>query len=240
MSVRRLLVVARDEFKMNLRRPLVWIMLLLIGLMVWGISEGGVQIVIGSGDASVGGKKAFLTSEFAISQIVAVLSYTFYLFFLSAAAGLSVVRDGDAGVLELLNATPLTPREYAWGKLGGTVVAFLGVLAMQVLLMMIFLQWIPNADMLETRGPFVLSHYLRPALLFGVPMILFTSGVSFWIGTRTRRPILVFVLPVALTMLSAFFLWSWTPAWLSEGWNRALQAIDPAGVRWLRETWLKV
>lgn len=240
MSMRRLLVVARDEFIMNLRRPLVWIMLLLIGLMVWGISVGGVQIIIASGDASVGGKKAFLTSEFAISQIVAVLSYTLYLFTVSAAAGLSVIRDGEAGVLELLNATPLTPSEYAWGKFGGTVAAFLGVLGLQILLMMIFLQWIPNGDMLETRGPFVLTNYLRPALLFGLPMILFTGGVAFWIGTSTRRAILVFVLPVALTMLSAFFLWTWTPAWLSEGWNRALQAIDPAGVRWLRETWLKV
>jgi ABC-type transport system involved in multi-copper enzyme maturation permease subunit len=188
----------------------------------------------------VGGKKAFLTSEFAVSQIVAVISYTLYLFTVSAAAGLSVVRDGEAGVLELLNSTPLTPSEYAWGKFSGTVVAFLGVLAMQVLLMMVFLQWIPNADMLETRGPFVLMNYLRPALLFGVPMILFTAGVSFWIGTRTRRPILVFVLPVALTMLSAFFLWSWTPAWLSDRWNHLLMAVDPAAVRWLRETWLKV
>lgn len=182
MSVRRLMVVARDEFTMNLRRPLVWIMLILITLLVWGLSEGGVQIVIASGDASVGGKKAFLTSEFAVSQIVAVLSYTLYLFTVSAAAGLSVVRDSDAGVLELLNATPLTPGEYAWGKFTGTVGAFLGVLVLQVLLMMVFLQWIPNANMLETRGPFVVMNYLRPALLFAFPMILFTGGVSFWIG----------------------------------------------------------
>ncbi|MBV6522103.1 MAG: hypothetical protein MNPFHGCM_02249 [Gemmatimonadaceae bacterium] len=240
MRLRRWAVVAADELRMNLRRPLVWIMVILIGLLVWGISVGGVQIVIGSGDASVGGRKAFLTSEFAISQIVAVLSYTLYLFVVSAAAGLSVIRDSDAGVLELLNATPLTPGEYAWGKFIGTVAAFLAVLVLQLLLMMAFLQWIPNADMLETRGPFVIGNYLRPALLFGVPMILFTAGVAFWIGTRTRRPILVFVLPVVLTMLCAFFLWTWSPSWLSESWNRFLQAIDPAGVRWLRETWLKV
>lgn len=240
MSWRRFLVVARDECAVNLRRPLPWILLALITLLVWGITSGGAQIIIGSGDASVGGKKALLTSEFAITQMVTVFSYVFYLFAVTATAGLGVIRDADAGVLELLNSTPLTPREYAWGKLAGTVATYLVVLALQLVVMMLFLQWLPSANMLETRGPFVVGHYLRPAVLFGVPMILFAAGVAFAIGTSSRKPILVFVLPVALLMASAFFLWSWTPTWLSPTWNRVLMAVDPAAVRWLRETWLKV
>lgn len=238
--MRRFLVVARDEFAMNMRRPLTWITLILVGLIIWGISNGNVSIVIGSGDASVGGKKALLTSEFAISQIFATLSYIFYLFTVSAAAGITIIRDAEAGALELLNATPLTPREYAWGKLAGVVASYVAILLLQLVVAILFLQWLPNADMLETRGAFVLGNYLRPTLLFGVPMVVFSAGVAFGIGTSTRRSILVFVLPVALLILSAFFLWSWTPTWLPDVWNKVLMAADPAGVRWLRETWLKV
>ncbi|MFN8571343.1 MAG: M1 family aminopeptidase [Gemmatimonadaceae bacterium] len=236
----RFLVVARDEFAMNMRRPLTWITLILVGLIIWGISSGNVSIVIGSGDASVGGKKALLTSEFAVSQIFAAVSYLFYLFTVSAAAGLTIIRDAEAGALELLNATPLTPREYAWGKLGGVFASYLAILLLQLLVAIFFLQLVPNAEMLETRGAFALGNYLRPTLLFGVPMVIFAAGVAFGIGTATRRSILVFVLPVGLIVLSAFFLWSWTPTWLPDVWNKTLMAVDPAGVRWLRETWLKV
>ncbi|MEP7381531.1 MAG: M1 family aminopeptidase [Gemmatimonadota bacterium] len=240
MSGRRLMVVARDEFTLTLRRPMVWTLLALLLLLSWGIAEGVVQVALGSGDASVGGKKAFLTSQFAITQIMTVFTFTIYTFFAAAAAGLSVIRDDESRALEVLQATPLRPTEYAWGKFLGVSTAFLVVLAVNLAALILFLSVLPNADMLDVRGPFATGNYLVPALAIAVPNILFTTGVAFGVGTGTRRSILVFAAPIALLVLSAFFLWSWSPTWLSESWNRVLMFADPAAARWLSETYLKV
>lgn len=240
MSVRRLRVVAADEFRLTLRRPLVWVLLALLLFLSFGISAGWVQVALASGDAAVGGKKAFLTSQFALTQIVAVFAWSPMVFFVAAAAGLTVIRDAEAKVLEILQSTPLKPAEYGWGKYLGVTAAFLVVLAVQVLMLVVFLSGIPNAEMLETRGPFSLWNYLKPALWFGVPSVIIAGGLAFAVGTATRRAILVFALPIAMLLLCGFFLWTWSPSWLSESWNRVLMFADPAGLRWLRETWLKV
>lgn len=240
MSARRFLVVARDEFALTLRRPMVWTLLVLLLFLSWGMSAGVVQVALGSGDASVGGKKAFLTSQFAITQIMTVFTFTIYTFFVTAAAGLSVIRDDESRALEVLRATPLQPAEYAWGKFGGVSAAFLAVLAINLFALILFLSVLPNANMLDVRGPFALGNYLVPALLVAVPNILFTTGVAFGVGAGTRRAILVFAPSIALLIIAAFFLWNWSPTWLSETWNRVIIFFDPAAARWLRETYLEV
>ena len=149
MSARRLWLVARNELSFNVRRPMFYICLAVLGLIIWGLSTGNVTIVISSGDATVGGKKAFITSEFAAAQILAVSVSTLMSFFIAAAAGMSVIRDGELRVGELLHATPLTPREYISGKYLATVITALGLLAAAVVLMLLFFHVIPNADMAE-------------------------------------------------------------------------------------------
>ncbi len=240
MSLRRFLLVARSELAYNLKRPSFWIMLLLAGLILWGLSNGNVRVAMNSGDSSVGGKKAWLTSEFAQAQIVTVVSFTIFSFFVAVAAGLSVIRDGEWRAGELLHATPLEPGEYVWGKFTGVLGAYLAALLLMLGLMILLFQLIPNADMLETRGPFHLRNYLVPLVMMGLPIVLFSCGTAFAIGTRTRRPILVFMLPVLLMVVCGFFLWSWTPSWLDPRVDRILMLVDPSGFRWLAETWLKV
>ncbi len=240
MSLRRLCVVAADEYRLTLRRPMVWVLIALVLFLSYGLSAGWVQIIIASGDASVGGTRTFLTSEFALTQIIATLTWAAYIFFVSAAAGLSVIRDDEARVLEILQSTPLQPHEYAWGKFVGVFGAFLTLLAGNVLLLMLFFAVVPNASMIEARGPFELGNYLKPMVLFGIPNLLFMIGMPFAVGTATRRAILVFAAPIALLLVCVLFLWEWSPSWLSETANRALMFADPAGMRWLRETWLEV
>src|SRR5207302_9995833 len=98
----------------------------------------------------------------------------------------------------------------------------------------------PKGDRTDILGPFAFVHYARPALVFGLPALVFMAGMAFALGTLTRKPILVFVAPVAAILLYAFFLWDWSPSWLDPRINYALQMLDPSGVRWLRETWLRV
>jgi hypothetical protein len=238
MSVGRLLRVAALDLKHNAQRPLFWIFLLILALTSWGLSTGHMRI--SSGESVVGGTKAWLTSEFAMSQMLSMVILLFYGFFVAVAAGMSVIQDDDLKVGAVLHATPLTPPEYIGGKFFAVVASFLAVLAIHVGLAMFFNHLVPNEAADEIRGPFNLMNYLKPALWFGVPAIVFFAGTAFAAGVWSRKPILVFVLPVATLLACGFFLWNWSPSWLDPRVNRLLQAIEPAGFRWLNETWLKV
>lgn len=237
MSVARLRAVAGLDFRWTLRRPMLWTMLAILILLAWGLSTGNVQI--SSGSTTVGGRRAWITSEFSLAFIVTITVATLYVFFASIAAGMSVIEDDEAGVNELLQATPLRPGEYIWGKALAVTGSFVLVLLVNVLLLAFFNHVVPNPDAAEIRGPFGPLNYLRPALLLGLPVMLFYIGVSFYLGERLRRPAVVFLFPLAGTLI-AFFLWNWTPGWLDPSIDRLLMLLDPGGIRWLNGTWLDV
>jgi ABC-type Na+ efflux pump permease subunit len=236
--VTRLLEVARRELFAQLRRPLPWVLLFVIGLTTAGLASGNVSIA--TGDSSVGGTKAWLNSEYAIAQIVSVLTFLFYSFFASIVGGMTILQDDEARVGELLHATSLRPAEYVWGKFLGALASLLLVLALFGLVLVAAFQLMPVENAAEIRGPFRPLAYLRPLALFALPSVLFFAATAFAVGERSRRPVLVFLLPVALVLVCVFFLFEWSPAWLDPRWNRLLMALDPAGFRWLSETWLRV
>ena len=238
MSRQRLLEVARLDLAQHLRRPMLWILVLILIVMSWGMSSGDMRI--SSGDTSVGGQKAWITSQFANAYVLSISVFTFYTFFIAILAGMAVIRDDELKVGEVLHATPLSPGDYVWGKLLAVAVSFSGVLTVHLLAMVFFNHVVPSSESAEIRGPFLLANYLVPALVFGVPAIMFVAGACFAIGERTRRPLLVFVLPLAAVVFSLFFFWNWSPSWLDPRLNRLIMLVDPAGFRWLQETWLKV
>ncbi|HEV3386911.1 MAG TPA: M1 family aminopeptidase [Gemmata sp.] len=237
MSIVRLIQVFRVDLLFNLRRPLFWILILILGLTSWGLSSGTLQIA--SGDSRVGGTKAWITSEFAVAQVMTMVLFAFYSFFVAVAAGMPVIRDDELKLSELLHSTPLRVGEYVWGKFAAVLVCFVAVLGLHLLCMMFFNHLVPNERSLEISGPFDPWHYLRPALVIAVPTLVFLTGISFAIGTWLRRPILLFVLPLAALLVCGFFLWEWSPSWLDPRINRLLMLLDPSGFRWLNETWLK-
>lgn len=238
MTGGRLARVFRFDLAWHLRRPLFWIWLGVLALNAWGLSTG--SLMISTGEASVGGTEAWITSQFAMSQRMAITVFVFYAFFIAVAAGMAVIQEEDEwGVGELLHATPLRPGEYVWGKAGALFTVFLLVLAAQMAFAVFFNHVLPHPGEAEIFGPFAPTNYLVPALVFGVPPILFLGGVSFLLGERTRRPILVYLFPIALLALT-IFLWNWSPAWLDEELNRWLMLVDVSGFRWLNETWLQV
>jgi ABC-type transport system involved in multi-copper enzyme maturation permease subunit len=238
MSVRRLVLVFKAELALQAKRPMTWILVVIMAFTLWGLSQGNVRI--DSGDASVGGTKSWITSEFANAFTLSFTVFLFYTFFIAIAAGMSVIQDDERKVGEILHATPLTPREYLWGKLLAVLATFTGVLVIQQIVTIVCNHVLPNAKADEIRGPFLLAAYVVPALAFGLPTIAFTALTSFAVGLRWRKPILVFVLPVAMILAAGFFLWSWSPPWLDPRWNKLLMAIEPSGLRWLTETHLKL
>ena len=162
MNGARLREIYQQELRFHTRRPLLWVLLLLLGFMVWSISIGHASIQ--SGDARVGGTKAFINSEFQLTQLMIFLPSLIYVFFVSVAAGMSMIRDDEAKVGELLHSTSLTPAEYVWCKFLGVLVPLLGVLALNVGLLMFCNHLLPHGTNAEYIGPFRLENYLRPAL----------------------------------------------------------------------------
>jgi len=238
MSFVRLWHVIWLDLKLHLRRPLFLILLLLLAVTAWGLKGGEVQI--SAGDSAVGGQKAWITSEHSIAYLISLITVLYYGFFVSVGAGLAIPHDEELKVGEVLHATPLTTGEYIWGKFIAVLAAFCVIMMIQMLLMMFFMYVLPEGSDDRIVGPFALSNFLKPALLFALPTIIFTAGITFAIGEFTRRPVLVFFFPVAMILLLAFFLWDWSPSWLDPRLNSALQWIDPSGFRWLNEVQLKV
>ncbi len=100
--MKRLLTVASLDLVSYLKRPAVWSLIGVIGFIVWGLSTGDVKL--GTGTAFVGGKKAWITSEFSNAFAMAVLASTFYAFYVVIVSGLAVMSDEElkVGDLELL------------------------------------------------------------------------------------------------------------------------------------------
>ena len=173
-------------------------------------------------------------------MMLSMVIFIFYMFFIAIACGMTMIREEETKAGEILNATELTPGEQMWGKFWGVTLGFFAVLGIHVVFSILANHVLPNPEAVEIRGPFSLMNYLKPAIVFGVPTILFVAGITFAIGSVTRKAILVFVVPVVLMLVCAFFLWDWAPGWLDPRLNRVLMLIEPAGFRWLNETWLKV
>ena len=45
-----------------------------------------------------------------------------------------------------------------------------GLLAANVLVLLLFFHVIPNADMAESRGPLTIGNYLRPSFVLAIPL----------------------------------------------------------------------
>lgn len=238
MSTARLRTVFAAETSHHLSRPLFWSLILVLALFSGLFSTGKMQI--STGDASVGGTKAWITSEFNFAFFLTMLVVLIYGIFASIAAGLAVPADDESKVGDLLHSTPLKPAEYVWGKFLAVAFAFAVALLLHVAFTIFFYHLVPNAKAGEIRGPFDLVNYLRPVAVFAVPTLTFLLGMAFYLGERLRRPLAVFLFPIAVLAVCAFFLWNWSPTWLDPSINRALMWIDPAGFRWLNETWLKL
>ncbi len=230
--------VTRRELLTGLRRPAYWVLFAILLLMAWLWSEGAV--VISSGDSTVGGERSHVTSVFAQSMIQCIVVMGIGAWFLAIAAGLVVIRDLELQVTEVFHSTRLTPREYVWGKFAGAVGIFLAIWILYLCMGTVFNHIVATGEDARHIGPFALGNYLYPTLLFGLPQILLFAGVPFFLGTWTRRPIIVFFFPIAVLLVTLGFLTLWSPDWLSPEANRALMLVDPSGYRWLNETFLKV
>ena len=237
MSLSRIWTLAWSDIRLAWRKPLPVVMLAILGLLLFGLSAGNVTIGLGGG-GDIGGKKSWLNSETSLAFQDLIFLGLILPFFASVQCGLALANDEDRKLDRVLLSTPLSAGEYALGRFLGSLVPLLGVLTIYLTLQMLFTEFYPR-DKADVLGPFAATHYLRPLLVFTLPLLLFTAGTALFLGTLTGQAVLVFAVPTVLVIGGALFLWDFSPAWLPEWINKGLQWCDPAGVRWFLATFLK-
>lgn len=225
------------EVRSAWRRPLWWVLAVTLVLLTWGLASGSVRI--GAGGASANAERAWLNSQFNLA-FGDILVYTLlYMFFVSVAFGNAIPDDEEHRTGPLLHGTRLTTLEYMLGRWMGVAAVAGVVMALHAVVQMGFYQLYPVAEPDKVRGPFEVWNYARPFALFVAVPALSLGAFTFALGAITRQALLVFLVPTAILLASIFFLWSWSPEWLSLPLNKALCAVDPTGFRWINETWLK-
>jgi ABC-2 type transport system permease protein len=235
---RRLRLVAALDLREAARRPLFWFWAAVMAGNAWLMSRG--NWIYRSVDTSLGSPRAWANSEFQTAFTLPLLAFLLVSFFVAVAAGLPLIRDGERRVRDVLAATPLTTSEYVWGKFAAALGACLAVLATFLGFLLLFTYALPDVANPAIYGPFSLAACLRPFLLLMLPGLVFVAGAAFLLGALTDRPIVVFLLPVVLLPFLQSFVWRWFPADQSAWSAAALRYLDPAGFRWLKETWLRV
>ena len=237
-SLRRLRLVAGLDLSESLRRPLFLIFAVLMVWNGWLMSQGAW--IFRSNSTSLGGQKALVDSEFQNAYVYALISFFLVSFFVVVASGMSLIRDAEHKVGDLLCSTPLKPGEYVWGKFLAAFLSSLTAVALLPVSTALLSHFFPDAGNPDMYGPFVLLNYVRPFLLFLVPAVLFAAGMAFAIGAFTGRPILVFLFPIGVFLAENFFISRWWPPDLDPTLGAFLRIVDPTGFRWLRQTWLMV
>lgn len=237
MTLARTGAIFSDTFSRTLGRPMLWTLFGIATLLAWGLSTGELELATGA--TRVGGGQTWVTSELGNAFVFCMVASTLYAFFVSVFAGLAVLRDEESGIEELLHTTRLRASEYVAGKALAILAAFSVVLALQVLATMLFQHVLPGAAA-ETRGPFHMAAYLRPALLFAVPTMVFFGGMTFYVGARLRKPALAFLAPLATSTVCLSIFWEWRPTWIDPRLDALLVLLDPSGYRWLHGTWFEI
>ncbi len=237
--IRRISLIAWQDFRTYLRRPMVWVWLGILGLLCWGLCQGGVQIGTG-GDSRIGGTKQHLSSEFELTRLMAAMTMLVNGFFATVLFGMAVIRDFDTGIMPLIHSSRMRAWEYLTGKFLGCALLVVAVLGANSLLMMFFMYVVPPATRVEYFGPFALAHFWKPVVKFVLPALFLLGGAAFALGTLSRKPVLVFTFPVVFLVVFGLFLNNWSPFWLPVWINNALGLIDPYGLRWLNEEYFNV
>ena len=239
LLLRRLRALVGLETAFQVTRPLYYIWVALMCLIAYMNTEGGLSL-LASGDSATGGKQAVVTSEFAFAAMLAFLLLVLCPFFYGIPAGLSVIRDDEERVAEILNATALRPGQYVWGKFAGVLLAGLSALGLCALAAIFFNHVLPNDAAEEFRGDFLLANYVRPVLFLGVPLLVSLGGLAFAVGAITRQSILTFLLPIAFIIASSVLSAWGSGQSLSPDEREMLVSLEPSGFAWLTQTYTKV
>ena len=176
------------EITTALKRPMIYIFLLIITLMVFG-AVASDNIVIGGTVGNV-----YKNAPHVITNYVAILSI-FGLMIATAFFNNAALRDYENEFNEILFSTPIKKSVYFFGR-------FFGALVLSTIpLLGVFLGfWLgsiigPAAGWIDADriGPFYAASFINNYLLFIVPNMFFAGAIIFAMANKWKSTVISFV-----------------------------------------------
>ena len=206
------------DLRYHLRQPLLWLSTLPLMLLAFASAGSDTARIGGSiGNAHLNAP-VVIVNQMGVLSIMALFLVTFFV------AG-ALLRDNEAGMADLLFATPMRKIDYLLGRFLAGFSTCLLVFAL-ITLAMVLGSRMPGIDPARL-GPFSLYTYAWAFLVYAVPNLLFVSALLMLLAATTRSMMMVYV-----GVLGFISLWG-IAGFLGGRADSATLAVllDPFGVR---------
>ncbi|MCE3263712.1 MAG: rane protein [Pseudoduganella sp.] len=210
------------DLRFHLRQPLLWLSALPLVVLAFITASSETARIGGSiGNAHLNAP-VVIVNQMGVLSIMALFLVTFFV------AG-ALLRDNEAGMADLLFATPMRKADYLLGRFLAGFTACLLVFALITAAMMIGSR-MPGIDPARL-GPFSFQPYLWGFLVYAVPNLLFVSALLMLLAATTRSMMMVYV-----GVLGFISLWGIAGFLGGRADSAALAVLlDPFGVRVLAQ-----
>ncbi|GAB2861562.1 M1 family metallopeptidase [Pseudoduganella ginsengisoli] len=208
----------RFDLRYQLRQPLLWIVALAL-MLTAGLSAGSDAFRIGG---AIG--NAHLNAPLLIARQLGILSVA-AMFLVTVFIAGAVLRDSDAGIADLLFATPMCKIDYLVGRFLAGLCACVVIFALVTAAMMAGAS-LSGADPARL-SPFALAPYAWSFFVLVLPNLLFVAALLMLLATVTRSMLMVYV-----GVLAFMVLWS-AAGFLAQRQDNVVFAalLDPFALR---------
>ncbi|MCX6608388.1 MAG: M1 family aminopeptidase [Acidobacteria bacterium] len=213
-----LLEFLRFELRFWLRGMMLWVFFFIIGTLVFAATSSDKITVGGSLENTFRNAPYVIQNFYSIMGVFTLMMTTA---FVNSAAG----RDFAYGTQQMIFSTPITKRDYLFGRfLGSVLVAVIPMLGISAgILLSALMPW----NDAERWGPIVFAAHWKSILMFAIPNTLFCGAFVFTIAVLTRSTVTSFL--GSLFLLTGFVVSEILTENLDNETIAAL--IDPFGAR---------
>jgi ABC-2 type transport system permease protein len=210
--------VLRFELRQQFKSPLFWVIALAFATLAFAAASSD-QIHIGGGIGN--------THRNAPYVVVQMLSFFTVggMFLIAVFVAGAALRDFDAGMAEMVFATPVSRKAYLGGRFAAGYAASVGVLIFVALglYLGVLMPWVDPARLGDTS----LAAYGYGFAIFVLPSVFFTAALLFLLATLTRS-----MLGTYVGVIAFFVLWQVAMTLIGNSIDhRTLGALlDPFGL----------
>jgi ABC-2 type transport system permease protein len=180
------------EWKLWMKSPMLWILLGVNTLLIFGASASDSINIGGDGGSVLKNAPYVLQNYYMVMSLINLLMVTA---FMSATA----LRDFQFNMHQLVFSSPIKKRDYFFGKfIGGFSIAFIPMLGISLgNLMAQVKHWAID----EKYGPTMLSGHLSGIFTMGLPNVFFFACILFSLAILFKNQMVPFVGAITLLLL---------------------------------------
>ena len=211
------------DLAFQLRRPLLWLCALELVAVAFAVTSSDLIQMMGAVGGVNRNAPVIVARVFGAFSVVSMFAVTMFI------AG-AVLRDSEAGIADMLFATPMRKRDYLLGRFGAGLLSCVGIFVLVAIAMMIgpMMPWVDQQQV----GPFQLSTYVWPMLVLVIPNLLFIAALLMLLAATTRSMMMVYV-----GIVATFALWAVAGTFTGNIDNEWIAVLsDPFALRALGRT----